>query len=342
MAAASTATASADEIRQLRDALRGMLGTAEQGAPPAPDAGWRSGWPALAEMGVTSFCVGEEKGGFGLDVRAAAATASELGAALHASPYAGLVAATRALSASDDPVAAEVLPAVLAGERVAAFGRIDHSGRVARVVDGAPDADLLVLARPGDDELVLLTDGAAWSVDTSLEGFDVSRTCGDVTVDPSLARPLGADPVAVQLHRLLLAADAVGCVRRMVDRTVAYAGERVAFGRPIGGFQAVQHRLADHAVRARGMALAVDEAAGSVASASPGAARAVAVAEVAVSASATRVLHDLLQLTGAIGFTWEYGLHFFERRVHHDARLAANPRAAVRALATIEGWTGAR
>ena len=40
------------------------------------------------------------------------------------------------------------------------------------------------------------------------------------------------------------------------------------------------------------------------------------------------ILHDLLQLTGAIGFTWEYGLHFFERRVHQDARLAANPRRA--------------
>jgi hypothetical protein len=56
-------------------------------------------------------------------------------------------------------------------------------------------------------------------------------------------------------------------------------------------------------------------------------------------ANAARILHDLLQLTGAIGFTWEYGLHFYERRVQQDARLAANPRAAVRTLTEIEGWS---
>jgi alkylation response protein AidB-like acyl-CoA dehydrogenase len=68
----------------------------------------------------------------------------------------------------------------------------------------------------------------------------------------------------------------------------------------------------------------------------------VAVAEVSVSSGATHILHDLIQLTGAIGFTWEYGLHFYERRVHQDARLAANPRGALRSLAEFEGWTGVR
>jgi hypothetical protein len=48
-----------------------------------------------------------------------------------------------------------------------------------------------------------------------------------------------------------------------------------------------------------------------------------------------------VQLTGATGFTWEYGLHFYERRILQDARLAANPRAAVRLLADIEGWSRA-
>jgi alkylation response protein AidB-like acyl-CoA dehydrogenase len=57
-----------------------------------------------------------------------------------------------------------------------------------------------------------------------------------------------------------------------------------------------------------------------------------------VSGSAVHVLHDLLQLTGGIGFTWEHGLHLYERRAHHDARLAGNPRAAARALAALEGW----
>jgi alkylation response protein AidB-like acyl-CoA dehydrogenase len=145
------------------------------------------------------------------------------------------------------------------------------------------------------------------------------------------------DPAAaVALHGLLLAADAVGCVRRTLDRTVAYAGDRQAFGRPIGGFQAVQHRLVDHAIRARGMALLVSEAARLLTAGAPDARRFVAMAEVSVSSGAT---HNLLQLTGAIGFTWEHGLHLCERRVHQDARLAANPRAAARSLAGLEGWT---
>jgi alkylation response protein AidB-like acyl-CoA dehydrogenase len=128
-------------------------------------------------------------------------------------------------------------------------------------------------------------------------------------------------------------------VQRMLDRTVAYAGQRIAFGTPIGGFQAVQHRLADHAVRARGMALVVAEAAALLDAGSDRASRQVAIAAVSVHGNALRILHDLLQLTGGIGFTWEYGLHLYERRAHHDARLAGGARAAVRSLVEIEGWS---
>jgi alkylation response protein AidB-like acyl-CoA dehydrogenase len=125
----------------------------------------------------------------------------------------------------------------------------------------------------------------------------------------------------------------------VLDRTVAYAGQRHAFGRPIGGFQAVQHRLVDHAVRVRGLALLVTEAATLLGARSSSTRRSVALAEVAVSSGVGHILHDLLQLTGAIGFTWEYGLHFYERRAMQDARLAQNPRDAVRSLAHIEGWS---
>ena len=68
----------------------------------------------------------------------------------------------------------------------------------------------------------------------------------------------------------------------------------------------------------------------------------MALAEASVSSAAGHVLHDLVQLTGAIGFTWEYGLHFFERRIHQDARLAANPRRALQQLADLEGWADGR
>lgn len=309
-----------DEIRQLRDAVRGTL------------AAGRDGWPALAELGLAGLCAPESLGGSGLHVGAAVAVAEELGAALHPSPFAGITASVHALAAAGDELAGPVV----AGEAVCAYGVL-RGGR-AWAVDGAPGADALLLRDADGDGLLLLTDPAGWAADASRHTFDVGRAAADVAVAPGAGRPLPADPLADELHRLLLAADAVGAVRHVLDRTVAYAGERVAFGRPIGGFQAVQHRLADHAVRVRGLGLAVAEAARLLGADDPGAARAVAVAEVGVATHATRILHDLLQLTGGIGFTWEHGLHLHERRVHHDARLAAGPRAATRTLAAIEGW----
>jgi alkylation response protein AidB-like acyl-CoA dehydrogenase len=296
----------------------------------------------LTELGITAFCVPESMGGFGLRVDAAVATAMELGAALHGSPYAGLVAGAHALALSTDIEAHDLLSGVLTGDLVCTFGRLDPDGTTAHAVDGAAEADALVLVDAAAGTLTLLSDQSDWAADGSRYGFDVTRTCADVTVTSSRGRGIGGGGQAMELRALLLASDAIGAVACMLNRTVDYAGQRQAFGRPIGGFQAVQHRLVDHALRVRGMTLVVTEAARLLASDSPDARRYVAMAELSVSSSATRILHDLLQLTGAIGFTWEYGLHFFERRVHQDARLASNPRAAVRAIAEMEGWTDAR
>lgn len=337
-------SATSHDIRQFRDAVAGVLKRSDE-TLPAPDPGWRRGWSALADLGVVSFGVAEEHDGSGPQVEVAAATAMELGAALHGSPYAGLLASTHALSAlagSGSAEASEVLADVIDGQRICAFGQLDHGTMIARNVDGAPEADALVLLDPVTDELLLLTDPTTWQVRELPHPFDVSRRSGEVTAAMAGAHRLGACSAAPRLFGLLLAADALGGTERALDRTVAYARDRQAFGRSIGGFQAVQHRLADHAVQVRGMELLVREAARSLAEADAGAARAVALAEASVSAGAAHVLHDLLQLTGAIGFTWEYGLHFFQRRAHQDARLGANPRRALHALADLEGWSDGR
>jgi len=328
-----------DDIRQLRAALRGVLGTADPDAVPTPDPGWRAGWPMLAELGLTAFCVPEEKDGYGLQSAVAAGAAQELGAALHGSPFAGLTAAGHALAAADRTEADALLARVVGGEVVCAFGLLDAAAGRAWIVDGVPGAEALVMVDPATGDATLHADSSAWAAEVPADPFDVSRSSAAVTVDPSQGLALGAAPVALDLYRLLLAADAVGGVQRMIDRTVTYAGQRIAFGKPIGGFQAVQHRLADHAVRARGMALVVSEAAALLDAGSDDATRQVAIAAVSVHGNSVRILHDLLQLTGGIGFTWEYGLHFYERRAHHDARLAGGARAAVRSLVEIEGWS---
>lgn len=338
-------TATNDDIRQYRQAVAGVLEAPATETLATPDPDWRRGWPALAALGATSFCVPEDRGGAGMQVEAATTTAGELGAALHGSPYAGLVASAHALSAADpdDTATTELITAIVAGETICAFGRLTPGTTVARNVDGAAGAEALLLADPALGGFALLTDASAWSVEVGPDPFDVSRRAGDVTIDDATrGHRIGPCPTAHHLFGLLLAADALGGTERALDRTVAYARDREAFGRPIGGFQAVQHRLADHAVRVRGMALALQRAARALTADEPGAARAVAVAEASVSSGAGHILHDLVQLTGAIGFTWEYGLHFLERRAHQNARLAANPRRARHTLAELEGWTDGR
>jgi alkylation response protein AidB-like acyl-CoA dehydrogenase len=337
---ALTASQTSQELLDLSHALRGALGTLKDDAAPVPSADWRDGWAQLADIGIAGFCAPEAIGGFGLRVDAATVAATELGSALHGSPYAGLMASCHALAASNDTEAVHLAADIVSGARIATFGRLDATGSRAYGVDGASTADALVLVAP-NGEFVLVVDRAAWAVAPGRKAFDVSRAIDDVTVDIGGARRLPADPLALALGGLLLAADAAGNVRHAVDRTVAYARERQAFGKAIGGFQAVQHRLVEHAVRAGGMALVVSEAARLLGAGDDDALRMVAMAEVAVSSSSTHIVHDLLQLTGGIGFTWEYGLHLHERRVHEDARLAANPRAATRALAEREGWTNA-
>jgi alkylation response protein AidB-like acyl-CoA dehydrogenase len=156
---------------------------------------------------------------------------------------------------------------------------------------------------------------------------------------PVAADPGGSTRVEL-LYGLLLAGDTLGGLSRTLDRTVAYARDRTAFGKPIGAFQAVQHRLVDHTLRLRGMTLLAAEAAALLAedAAVGTASRRVLVTEAAVASGSVAMLHDLLQLTGAIGFTWEYGLHYYERRAHLNARLGRNPRRALSALARLEGW----
>ncbi|WP_241840394.1 acyl-CoA dehydrogenase family protein [Frankia sp. CcI49] len=354
-----TTTFASDDIVALRDALRGTLGTVWQELPSTVETTWRERWEPLAELGLPGFCVPEARGGFGLRVDAAVTAAMELGAALHPSPFAGLTASAHALAEAaqtaetagtgGDPVVGGLLDDIATGARICAFGRLGPDGRTAQLVDGGPDADALLLLDRTRDELLLLAAPGDWSAEPSRHGFDITRTCTDVTVTAGRGQRIAAPVHADALYELLLAADAIGGTQRVLDRTVAYTGQRQAFGRPIGGFQAVQHRLADHAVRVRGMALLVHEAARQF-DAEPGSQsqehaqrvrRAVALASLSVSSGAGHILHDLLQLTGAIGFTWEYGLHLYQRRVHQDARLAANPRAAARSLADTEGWTDA-
>ncbi|MFJ5141268.1 acyl-CoA dehydrogenase family protein [Streptomyces sp. NPDC088707] len=206
-------------------------------------------------------------------------------------------------------------------------------GEAAQVLDGHSAGLLLVAAHAGGFArsrtlLFLVRAGAPEAtglVRTRQTTLDSTRTQATVQFRDTEAELLGEEPADVlgalavtgRAAAVMLAAEAVGAAREALDRTVAHVGTREQFGRPVGSFQAVKHRLADLYVQV--------EAAGSLTScaareAGPGpdsGPLALAHALEALRATAG----ESIQLHGGIGFTWEHEAHLFFKRAASDELL---------------------
>lgn len=121
-------------------------------------------------------------------------------------------------------------------------------------------------------------------------------------------------------------------------RTVEYARERRTFGSPIGRYQSVQHRLVEHTVIAAQMTDLVAAAAEALGRGDADVVDRLVVAEIYGAERSQEVISDCIQLTGATGFTWEYGLHFALRRSLGNAQLVGGARRARADLAAAAGW----
>ena len=173
--------------------------------------------------------------------------------------------------------------------------------------------------------------------------MDQTRELGRVVLqDRAAVRLGGPEAVGDFLDRGAVAysAELLGAAARCLDLTVAYARDRVQFGRPIGSFQAVKHRCADMLVDVEGMRSAAWWAAWCVSTDDDESAVAASVAKTWCSDAADRVLGSTLQVHGGIGFTWECDVHLYLKRVQldrvsfgtaafHRDRLAALLRARV-------------
>jgi alkylation response protein AidB-like acyl-CoA dehydrogenase len=264
----------------------------------------------------------------------------------------GQVLAAAALA--DAGAGSERLEGLLAGEEVGAAasapvaltpsdGGWSATGRT-EPVPFAPSATSVVLpgrTADGEQRLVLVE----WSPGRSSTepAMDRTREVGWIQLDGELATDLGgADVVQAHLDRgaVLYAAELLGCAQRVLDLSVAYAQDRVQFGRPIGSFQAVKHRCADMLVDVEGMRSAVWWAAWCLSADDPDRSLAASTAKAWCSDAGMRVMSSGLQVHGGIGFTWEHDLHLFLKRAHldqvcfgdapaHRARLAALLRQRV-------------
>jgi alkylation response protein AidB-like acyl-CoA dehydrogenase len=280
-------------------------------------------WRLVAgELGLVGVAVSEANGGTGGSFVDAAVVLEEAGAALFPVPLLTGVVAAVALGRGEPALAASLLPLVAAGERTAALviapDLVTEDGVLRGVVHRAVDghhADLLVVAS---------ADGL-WVVDRDAAGIDV---VGAPTLDPTRwqatvslngvpAARLGdeaASTAAVDLYRVALAIEAVGVARHCLSSTVEYLKTRVQFGKPIGSFQALQHRVADLVVDLESAASTAYYAAW-VAADSPEELPVVApLAKAVCSDAAYRIAAETIQLHGGIGFTWEHDAHLYFKR----------------------------
>ena len=272
-------------------------------------------WQLLCEqVGAAALVIPEELGGAGGELGDAATVLQELGRGLVPSPLLGTTLAELALLAASEPDT-ETLEALAAGSSIGALV-LDAD----YVVNG-DIADVVVAA--ADGALSRWTRFSAQPVTT----MDPTRRLARVQPeDTSEITALGPDPGLADIAAILLAAEQIGAAERCLDLTVEYAKSRVQFGRPIGSFQALKHRMADLYV-----AIAAARAVVSDACDDPTPTNA-ATARLAASEALCTVASEGIQLHGGIAITWEHDMHLYFKRAHGSAQLLGSPRDLLRQL----------
>jgi alkylation response protein AidB-like acyl-CoA dehydrogenase len=285
-----------------------VAGAARQWAG-GDQAGGLALWRTLAGVGVTALAVPERCGGLGAGLLDVVVACEELGHHAVPGPVAESVAAVPELIASlaDDSLCARWLPGLAAGDLVATLA-------VPPWLPCAADADAAQLVLFAEPSAVRLAVPGARH-----QSVDPSRSVSEVRGGEVLARgPAAARAVARALEAGALASSAqlLGAGRALLAASVRHAGLRTQFGRPVGSFQAVKHRLADVAIGLEFARPLLDAAAITLAADLPTAARDVSAAKVACTDAARRAARAALQIHGAIGYTQEHDLHLWLMKVH--------------------------
>lgn len=310
-------------------------------------------WATLAgEMGLAGLAVPESAGGAGASWRQVAVVLEELGAAVAPVPYLGsaVLATETLLTAAGDAgadsafsaearAAAELLAALASGQKSAAlvvpfstsFGQplsptvsvVDGAltGTVTSVADAAPVDVLLV---PTTDGLYAVDASAAGVSRTPLSSLDMTRQVCDIAFASASGIAVAHGDTAVRAvttalttGAALLASEQVGLAQWCLDTTVEYLKNRYQFGRKVGSFQALKHRLADLWTRVAQARAVARHAAASIGT--DDAEIAAALAQAYCSETAVLAAEECVQLHGGIGFTWEHPAHLYLKRAKSSA-----------------------
>jgi acyl-CoA dehydrogenase len=322
-----------DDQRELQRTVRDFVAdrfSIERVAEIADGEGWDSSmWPEVAELGWLGIGVAEDAGGLGMSFVEEALVLEELGRALFPGPHLSTSLALPFLTALP-----EVAEAVVGGKQTATLawatgsrGDVRARGAAETSLEGTvgyvPDlatADLVVIA--ADVE----SGPAAWLVQTDADGLerkslptvDATRRLGMLSLADTPATALEVSPDLLHGGRVrahaALAAEAVGVAQRALEYGVEHARTREQFGRAIGVYQAVSHRLVDSYVAVESARSLAYWAAWMVANEADGVPEAAAAAHSLAADAAVAACESAIQVHGGIGFTWEHPLHRFYKR----------------------------
>ncbi len=269
-------------------------------------------WTMLCEqVGVAALVVPEEYGGAGGELADAAVVLEELGRALVPTPLLGTILAELALLAADSPDSA-VIEELAAGSAV---------GTVVLDQDYVLNGDVADVVLAVEDGRIVRWSEVAVEPTTTM---DPTRRLARLRPDGRSV--IGGDPGIADTAAILLAAEQIGAAARCLDLTVEYTKQRVQFGRPIGSFQALKHRMADLYVAVQAARAVVGEAL-----AHPDAVSARR-ARLAATEAFSAVAGEAIQLHGGIAITWEHDMHLYFKRAHGSAQLLGSPREQLRLL----------
>jgi alkylation response protein AidB-like acyl-CoA dehydrogenase len=342
---------------------------------PGFDDGW---WSAIAEQGWQAMAIPEEYGGAGFSFMEQAILMEEMGRSLFPSPYLSAIVLGADLVArlGTDGQKADLLPGAASGDTRLGLAHLEPgggwdadgiamearptedgfvlTGTKVHVLDGHTAHTHLVVARaPGtsgtDGIGVFVVPADGPGVEAERVGtLDLTRPQATVGFDavevPATARLGGGagawDAVAATLDRaaVALAFEQVGGAQQCLEMSVAYAQERVQFGRPIGSFQAIKHKCADMLVAVESAKSAAYHAGWAVAGGGDDLAIAVPLAKSFCSEAYAMCAGENIQIHGGIGFTWEHDAHLYFKRAKTDELLFGTPAEHRARLADALGF----
>lgn len=310
-------------------------------------------WGKVIEMGWLGTAIPEEHGGLGLGMLELCVLAEEMGRALAPVPFASTAYFfTEALKlGASEEVKSTILPHLMSGEIVGCYGSSEGPGAVSAsnletsfdghklsgvkipVTDGDVATHAIVLAKEGSGaSLVLVALQQKGVKITPVKTLEPTRSHAEIVFDGAEGTRIGAAGEGAALHEalmdrvaVLLAFEQLGGASRCLEMANQYAKERYAFGKPIGGNQAIKHKLADMYVKnevARSNCYYGAWALSTDAAELP---EAAAAARLAASEAYWYASKENIQTHGGMGFTWEVDCHLFYRRAKLLAVQAGAP-----------------